>query len=85
MGHDLMVIEEEYITRYTGCCVNPGIGVTVRAIGDTENLAKFSKENSCSLSGDINLKAQFDDVAIKFKVSRGRYASLSCRDNDALR
>lgn len=34
MGHELVVIEEEYMTNYAGCCVNSGAGITVKVHGD---------------------------------------------------
>ena len=83
MGHDLVMIEEEYRSAYIGCCVNEGIGVTVKVIGSTKNLEEFATENGCTFSDNVDLQKQLDNVNIKTKISPGHYASLSCRESDA--
>jgi len=83
MGHDLVMIEEEYMSAFIGCCVNQGIGVTVKVIGSTKNLEEFANENGCTFSDNVDLQNQLDSVNIKTKISPGHYASLSCRESDA--
>jgi hypothetical protein len=82
MGHDLAVIEEEYMSEWVGCCVSEGAGVTVKVIGGTENLEKFAEENGCLFSDNVNLQQELIDVGIKAKVLPEHYASLSCRRRD---
>jgi len=83
MGHDLVLIEEEYMSAYIGCCVSEGIGITVKVIGSTKNLEEFAKENGCTFSDHVDLQSQLDTVNIKTKILPGHYASLSCRERDA--
>lgn len=85
MGHDLVMIEEEYMSRYVGCCVSPGAGVTVKVVSSTENLEKFANENGCTFSDQVDLQHEIASVGIKIKVPQGNYASLSCRERDANR
>lgn len=82
MGHDLVVIEEEYMTQNIGCCVNPGAGVSVRINDDSENLMKFAQENGCSLTEHVNLSETLNNVGISADFPEGDYASLSCRERD---
>lgn len=85
LGHELVLIEEEYITRYIGCCVSPGVGVTVKVQGSTQNLARFAQANRCTLTDHVDLAHELREVAIRNKVPKGHYASLSCRERDAER
>lgn len=83
LGHKLVLIEEEYITQYIGCCVSPGVGVTVKVQGSTKNLAAFALAHHCSLQDPADLNHALSDVAIKARFPKAHYASLSCRERDA--
>ena len=85
LGHELVLIEEEYITQYIGCCVNPGAGVTVKVHGNTHKLEQFARDNRCTLTDHVDFAHALREVAIKNKVPKARYASLSCRERDAER
>ncbi|HSD39191.1 MAG TPA: hypothetical protein VLC92_16910 [Rhodocyclaceae bacterium] len=83
MGHDLVVIEEEYMSQYVGCCVSPGVGVTVKVVGRVKNLEEFASANRCSFSDHVNLKDELSRVRVKANFPVGNFASLSCRERDA--
>jgi len=83
LGHELVLIEEEYITQYIGCCVSPGVGVTVKVNSSIKNLAAFAKTNRCTLLDPVDLNHALRDVAIKARFPEAHYASLSCRERDA--
>mgnify|MGYP001758737813 FL=1 len=83
MGHDLIVIEEEYMSQYIGCCVSPGVGVTVKVIGNTKNLENFARINGCTFTDNVNLQEELSSVGINATLTQGRFASLSCRERDA--
>jgi len=85
MGHNLVVIEEEYMSKFIGCCVNPGAGVTVRLNGSPHNLEKFAEANMCSFDDNVSVKEGLRGVRSKTALRKGRYATLSCRDNDTRR
>lgn len=85
MGHELVLIEEEYITQYIGCCVSPGAGVTVKVRGNTQKLQAFARAQRCTLTEPVNVQHALNDVAIKIRLPKGHYASLSCRERDAER
>lgn len=83
MGYELVVIEEEYMSRHVGCCVNPGAGVTVKVTEDTAKLQAFARANGCTISDRVNLREELSRVGIRMNFSPGRYAALSCRERDA--
>lgn len=83
MGHELVVIEEEYMARYVGCCVSPGAGVSLKLTGSAKNLEDFAQLNKCTLKKDVNLQKELQDVSIKATLRPGSYANLSCRERDA--
>lgn len=85
MGHELVVIEEEYMSKYIGCCVNPGAGVTVKVNGSPKNLEKFADANKCSIADNVDVQGELRRFGIKTAFSKGHYASISCRENDASR
>jgi hypothetical protein len=85
MGHELLVIEEEYMSKYIGCCVSPGIGVTVKIYGSSKSLDNFAVKNKCTLTNDVDIQAELKSVSVKANFPRGQYASLSCRERDANR
>lgn len=85
MGHELVLIEEEYITQYIGCCVSPGAGVTVKVRGSTQKLQAFAIAQRCTLTDPVDIGQLLGEVAIKTRLPRGHYASLSCRERDAER
>ena len=80
-GHRLVVLEEEYMTTYIGCCVNPGLGLVVEVAGDTTELDAFLAANKCRKnqpSGPADSMAQAG-----FTPEPGKtYAYVSCREND---
>lgn len=85
MGHELVLIEEEYITQYIGCCASPGVGVTVKVRGNTQKLQAFARTQRCTLTDPVNVQHKLSEVAIKTRMPKGHYASLSCRQRDAER
>lgn len=85
LGHELVLIEEEYVTQYIGCCVSPGAGVTVKVHGSTQKLQAFARAQRCTLTDPVDIRRALNDVAIQTRLPKGHYASLSCRERDAER
>lgn len=84
MGHELFMIEEEYMTQYIGCCVSEGAGITVRLKGEDSALKDFAKNNACSVESQVDMPAQLKYLGLKAKVPAGDYTTLSCRDRDVV-
>lgn len=85
LGHELVLIEEEYITQYIGCCVSPGAGVTVKVRGSTQKLQAFARAQRCTLTDPVDIRNKLSEVAIKTRMPKDHYAALSCRERDAER
>lgn len=82
LGHDLKVIEEEYIAAYVGCCVSPGVGVIIKQKGSLNNVKAFARKNRCSIE-PINFNAHLRVLGIKKpQAPTGNYYALSCRERD---
>lgn len=82
MGHEPVLIEED-IDKYIGCCVSPGVGITLKVHGSIKNLQQFARSSRCTLTGHVDFAHNLREVAIKNKVPKAHYASLSCRERDA--
>ena len=83
-GHDLVVVEEEYMTKFVGCCVSEGAGFVVRLNGDAQPLERFAAANQCRVDVYENLK-KFRESAFRnldFLLTDGKYAEVSCRVRD---
>lgn len=85
MGHEPVLIEEEYITQYIGCCVSPGAGVTLKVQGSTQKLQAFAIAQRCTLTDPVDIRQALSEVAIQARLPKDHDASLSCRERDAER
>jgi hypothetical protein len=76
-----VVLEEEYLTTFIGCCVNTGLGVVVEKNGSLAELDAFVLANECS-------KREPSDATYSLKLARikpkrsATYVSISCRERD---
>lgn len=79
MGHTLVAIEEEYMQEYIGCCVSPGMSVTLRISPTGDDLDKFASMNGCSVS-----KHNGEGLAEMGlpNAPKGTYATLDCKERD---
>jgi hypothetical protein len=75
-GHKVLLIDEEYITKYIGCCVSEGLAITVESAGPS--LESFAKSNGCSIRPDPYLP----DL-VKQRLPKDGWYTLSCKANDA--
>jgi len=82
LGHTLVLIEHEYMDEYVGCCVSPGMGVTVRVKGSTQSLEDFAAANGCSFSDNTDPAAELKAFNLKSLLFKAHYATLSCRERD---
>ncbi|BAT58931.1 hypothetical protein GJW-30_1_01459 [Variibacter gotjawalensis] len=82
LGQELVVVEEEYLTKYIGCCVNEGIGAILRVTGDRAPLEAFAKENLCKLREQQHVLEDLRNIGMK-NIS-GEYTAISCRERDTV-
>ena len=81
LGQDLLVIEEEYMTQYVGCCVDEGSGAIFRLSGDRSELTAFAAANRCRLdTGQSDIRARLAELGLGRE--QGEFARLSCRERD---
>ena len=84
MRHELVMIEEEYMLAFVGCCVNAGVGVILRVEGSATNVEDFAEQNGCRVEDNLDFQQKIGELRIRAKVAPGNYLSLSCRERDAL-
>ncbi|WP_423035113.1 hypothetical protein [Undibacterium sp. Tian12W] len=83
MGHTLVVLEEEYMDTYVGCCVSPGLGLVLQVEADTRPLQDFAEKNACTFKPHADVFDTLKTYGIRHKLPKADYASLSCRERDA--
>ena len=79
-GQEIVVIDEEYFKEWVGCCVSPGVAITVKINADTSDLQNFARKNKCGIGrdGDMYYGPKLPNAPI------GTYVTLSCKERDAL-
>jgi len=82
LGHELKVIEEEYMSEYIGCCVNEGVGVVLKLTGSMQKLENFAQENQCVVE-PIDYDYYYESLGIFNAIpEKGVFVEMSCRAND---
>jgi hypothetical protein len=80
-GHKLVVLEEEYLTEFIGCCVNNGLGIVVEKTGSLAELEAFAIANECAIHEPSDATYSLKLAGVKPK--RGAtYVSISCKEKD---
>lgn len=82
MGQRLVMVEEEYMTQYIGCCVDEGVGAVVRVGGSTAAMEAFAKANACRFEPDYDPEQALTANRLGIGLPPGKYARLSCRERD---
>ncbi|MES2037926.1 MAG: hypothetical protein V4495_08820 [Pseudomonadota bacterium] len=83
MGHTLILLEEEYMDEYVGCCVSPGMGLMLKINADTRAVQEFANKNACTFTPHADVFDRLRMFHIDHKLARADYAMLSCRERDA--
>ena len=81
LGHELVIIEEEYMTEYVGCCVDPGASLFMRLKGKDDALKAFAKKAVCKVE-TVNITEKLADLEVNRSMPAGTYVELSCHFND---
>jgi hypothetical protein len=77
LGAQLLIVEEEYLVDYIGCCVDPGISLVLDVTSGGGNISKLATANSCSYSEDGDyIRRAAADAGIT--IGSGRLAYLDC-------
>ncbi|MBN7137873.1 hypothetical protein A7A76_00020 [Lysobacter enzymogenes] len=83
MGQRLVLVEEEYMSQYIGCCVDEGVSAVVRVEGSTAAMEKFAKANACTFEPKYDPEQALTANRLGIGLPPGRYAKLSCHERDA--
>ncbi|BBB63684.1 hypothetical protein UNDKW_5411 [Undibacterium sp. KW1] len=83
MGHTLILLEEEYMDKYVGCCVSPGLGLVLQVEADTRPVQDFAEKNACTFKPHADVFDTLKTYGIRHKLPKADYATLSCRERDA--
>lgn len=75
-GHEIIVIDEEYFKEWVGCCVDPGISITLKVNGNVRFLQEFALNNKCRLDFDGD---GYYGPALP-SAPKGTYVTLSCKE-----
>ena len=82
LANELVIVEEEYMTKHIGCCVNEGAGVFVRVTSGVDALKRFARDNLCRLDEFANAKEVLAETSLRVALPAGRYAALRCHARD---
>jgi hypothetical protein len=82
MGNPLVLMVEEYMAAYVGCCVNPGAGAYVRVTGSIEPMRDFAGANRCRIEEYADRKALLAVLPAGIAMPPGKYAALLCQESD---
>ena len=85
LGNELVMIEEEYMAKFVGCCVDNGAGVFVRVTSDLARMRAFADANKCRVEEFSDERELAKGLNLPAPLRPGRYASLRCHDRDELR
>ncbi|ELW9269429.1 hypothetical protein [Acinetobacter baumannii] len=80
MGQNVVLISDEYMSEYVGCCVSEGWGAVFKQTTNLKLIEKFAKKNQCNIA-----PIETDSTYYGFKISslpKGNYYELSCRERD---
>jgi hypothetical protein len=79
-GATLVTIEEEYLTKYIGCCVNEGIGLVARVETDAGALTTLANTAGCAIRDEDAVNESLANSGVRRRG--GRHVYISCRAND---
>ena len=82
LGHEVILLEDEYPSKYIGCCVSPGLGAIVKVNGNVANLNAYAKANKCTLEDKVDVNGTLRSAGLKISGGKEHYAYLSCRERD---
>ena len=81
LGQKVVLVSDEYMSKYVGCCVSEGWGAVFAKTGDLKPLQQYAKKHQCNL-GEIDQDTE-DYYNFRFKsLPRAQYYELSCRERD---
>lgn len=80
MGHDIVEIQEEYMTKYVGCCVDESVSVILKSNGNNKQVQDFAMTNQCKLNENYDLNADAEYIKGLKREVGAQYIELRCRN-----
>ncbi|MDC4997669.1 hypothetical protein OHW19_13900 [Acinetobacter baumannii] len=80
MGQNVVLISDEYMSEYVGCCVSEGWGAVFKQTTNLKLIEKFAKKNQCNIA-PIETNSTYYGFKIR-SLPKGNYYELSCRERD---
>ena len=78
-GFSLVMIEEEYVTQWIGCCPNRGFSILLKGNGDAARLTDLAAKNYCEIWSDEVARERLDYSGVT--PTSGNYTGINCREN----
>lgn len=83
LGHELLAIDEEYISAYIGCCASPGIAILIRLNPQGYNVGEFVQGRGCSLNSDVSRYSEIPELNLPY-LSPKEVLEISCKERDTV-
>lgn len=82
LGQNFVLLFDEYMSEYAGCCVNEGWGAIFAKASDLKQIQQFAQRNQCKIEKmDLDSKYYYG-YEVKKLAKNKEYYELSCREND---
>ncbi|MBU3547506.1 zinc ribbon domain-containing protein [Polynucleobacter sp. P1-05-14] len=80
LNNEVVVIENSYMTKWIGCCPQPGMGIFVKVLNDDNSkLEQFGRKFKCSVDKNQTLKdAEYVKLGIRNSSNKEKYTHISC-------
>lgn len=82
-GAKLLALDFEYLDRYVGCCVDPGIALVLNienSQSEYQGVVKFAKDNICSVTSLEKARLPSEvKVAVSARHKKEEVFVLSCK------
>lgn len=82
LGQNFVLLFDEYMLEYAGCCVNEGWGAVFAKHSDLKQIQQFAQKNQCKVE-KMNLDSKYYyGYEVKKLPKNKEYYELSCRADD---
>jgi hypothetical protein len=82
-GCAVLVVEHEHMTKYAGCCVNPGLALVVAVRGTTQSLQDVAAQLGCSVESPYDATEEMAAVPRLKRIPARQLARIRCQERDA--
>lgn len=80
LGQKFVLLSDEYMSEYVGCCVNEGWGAVFAKTSDLKKIEQFAQKNQCKIE-KMQSNSEYYGYSLS-KLGKAEYYELSCREGD---